>query len=95
MKNRFKNILERRAVSITMNSVMFMTSYFVVSFFWRKSAPDLTGLGRLTLCLVAASFITWMMTSLAKGGGAEAGSHHSYAWSACLHHNLSTQSVTE
>ncbi len=69
MKNRFKNILERRAVSITMNSVMFMTSYFVVSFFWRKSAPDLTGLGRLTLCLVAASFITWMMTSLAKGGG--------------------------
>jgi hypothetical protein len=69
MKNRIKHILERRAVSITMNAVMFMTSYFLVSFFWRKSVPDLTGLGRLTLCLVAASCLTWMMTSMAKGGG--------------------------
>ncbi len=68
MKNSIKNILELQAISITLKAVMFLTNFYIISFFWRRSAPELTGLGRLTLCMVAASGLTWMMTSLAKSG---------------------------
>ena len=68
MKSSMKNILERRAVSITLNAAIFLTNFFIVSFLWQQLAPDLTGLGRLTLCLVAASGLFWMVTSLARGG---------------------------
>jgi hypothetical protein len=69
MKNTTKQqpILERRAVSISLNTVMFLTNFFIVSTLWRQYAPNLIGLGRLTLCWVAASGLTWMITSFAKG----------------------------
>ncbi len=67
MKNRINTILERRSVGVPLNAVIFLTNIFIVSYLWRQSAPNLTGLGRLTLCWVAASGLTWMITSFAKG----------------------------
>ncbi len=67
MKNRINTILGRRSVGVPLNAVIFLTNIFIVSYLWRQSAPNLTGLGRLTLCWVAASGLTWMITSFAKG----------------------------
>jgi len=67
MKNTINAFLERRSVSIPLNAVLFLTNFVIVSYLWRQSAPDLTGLGRLTLCWVAASALTWLITSFAKG----------------------------
>ncbi|MEI6826709.1 MAG: hypothetical protein WCK54_14030 [Desulfuromonadales bacterium] len=67
MKNRINTILERRSVNIPLNAVIFLTNFVIVSSLWRHSAPDLTGLGRLTLCWAAASGLTWLITSFATG----------------------------
>lgn len=67
MKNKLNTILERRSVGIPLNAVIFLTHFLLVSYLWRQFAPDLTGLGRLTLCWLAASGLTWMTTSLARG----------------------------
>ena len=67
MKTTIKNILERRSVSIPINAVLFLANFVIVSYIWRQSATDLAGLGRLTICWAAASGLTWMMTSYAKG----------------------------
>jgi hypothetical protein len=62
-----ENIWERRAVSISLNAVLFMTNFFLVYFIWLLSAPEISGLGRLTVCWVAAYGLTWMMTYVTKG----------------------------
>ena len=67
MKNTINTILERRSVSMPLNAVLFLTNFVIVSYVWRQSAPNLTGLGRLTLCWAAASGLTWLITSFAKG----------------------------
>ena len=67
MKNSINTFLERRSVSIPLNAVLFLTNFVIVSYLWRQSAPNLTGLGRLTLCWAAASGLTWLITSFAKG----------------------------
>jgi hypothetical protein len=67
MKNSINTILERRSVNVPINAVLFLANFVIVSYVWRQSAPDLAGLGRLTICWAAASGLTWMMTSYAKG----------------------------
>lgn len=62
-----ESILEQRAVTIPLNAVMFITNFFLVYFVWLMSAPEMTGLGRIISCWVAAYGLTWMMTYLAKG----------------------------
>ncbi len=67
MKNSINTILERRSVNVPINAVLFLANFVIVSYIWRQSAPDLVGLGRLTICWAAASGLTWMLTSYAKG----------------------------
>lgn len=61
------NFLERRAVSIPLNAVIFITNFFLVYFIWLLSAPEVSGIGRVVTCWIVAYGLTWMMTYLTKG----------------------------
>jgi hypothetical protein len=61
------NILERRAVSIILNAVLFISNFLLFYFIWLYSFPDITGLARVGLCWAGAYALTWVMASQTRG----------------------------